>query len=83
MTAKSDKDAIRMMNEALFGVNLEVEQKTKEVIVKRYMMEVTTYPNGDEFTRSWLVHKGAKQPTKKKKARKETQQAEVDEAEVY
>jgi len=34
----------------------------KDVVVKRYMLEVRTYPDGREFLKSWLVSKGKAKP---------------------
>ena len=57
--------------------------KQSGVTVKRYMMEITTYPNGQEYTKCWCVHTGTKKPKKKVKSKKKLTKTEIKSVEEY
>lgn len=58
-------------------------QKPSGVTVKRYMIEITTYPNGQEYTKCWCVHSGIKQPKKKSSSKKKLPKTEFKSVEEY
>ncbi len=62
-------------------IKQEMENKSQPII-KRYMIEIKTYPNGTEFIKAWLV---GKQNLVKKtpKPKKELGTVNVEQEEVY
>jgi len=60
------------------------EEKPKEVIVKKYIIEVTIYPDGQEFTKSWMISKGPKKKfVRRKKSTKPMNKTKITEREEY
>lgn len=59
-----------------------MKQELNVPIVRRYMIEIKTYPNGNEYVRAWLVGKQnlVKKVKKPKKVLKETK---IKDEEVY
>ena len=62
--------------------NIKNQMNTTPPMIRRYMIEIKTYPNGNEYVRAWLVGKSnlVKKPKKPKKSLKESK---VTKEEVY
>lgn len=69
------EDISKKLNESL------KQDKPSVAMVKRYMIEITTYPNGTEYIRSWCVGKNIL--TKKVKKMAEVSNIELQDEEVH
>ena len=62
----------------------QIIPQSSAIMVKRYMIEISTYPNGNEYIKAWCVHTGEKKNTlKKKKEKKVMNKVKVESQEVY
>lgn len=73
------EDISKKLNESL--KQDKPSEPIKQAMVKRYMIEITSYPNGTEYIRSWCVGKNIL--TKKVKKMAEVSNIELQDEEVH